>query len=472
MDGARGTTEAIDAEVVVVGAGLAGLRCADRLHAAGVDVAVLEARDRVGGRTLNLPLGPDADGVEQVVEGGGAWLGVGQDRLAALAEELGVATFPTYATGASVVDVGGTVARYRGTVPRVRLRALVDLQVRLGRVSQHVRRVDPERPWDAPGAERLDGRTLASVAGPTRSGDAAALFTAATRSIWGADPVDVGLLPAAAYAAAAGGLDVLLEAEGGAQDRRFVGGSQLLSLRLAERLPGRVRLRAPVRAVAWGADGVVVHADGVRVRARRLVAALSPPLAARIVWDPPLPPDRVHLSERAPHGALTKALAVYDEPFWRADGLSGQGVSDVGPAGATFDVSPPSGSPGVLLGFVGGRAALRWSATPTPEREAAFVAVLARMFGPRAARPRQVLSQDWSDEEWSAGCPTSLPAPGALTAVGPALRAPVGPVVWAGAETATRWTGYMDGAVRSGEDAAAVLTRPAAAADGGARSAG
>ncbi len=444
------------ADVVVIGAGLAGLVAARDLRAAGQEVVVLEARERVGGRTLNQPLGtPWGDAI---VEAGGQWIGPTQDRLAALAAELGIATFPTHGVGEHLIEFDGRVRRYRGDVPRISPAVLLDFEQARRRLDAMARRVPLEAPWTAPAAERWDGMTFATwlrrnVA--TRGGRA--LFEGVTQGVWAAEPGDVSLLHWLFYAASAGGIERLIATDGGAQQDRFVGGSQRIALALAERLGEDVlRLGAPVREIAHGSGGVTARAaGGVEVRARRAVVAIPPALAGRIAYDPPLPGLRDQLTQRMPMGAVVKCHAVYPEPFWRADGLTGQAGSDSGPAKVIFDNSPPDGSPGVLLAFLEGRHARELGTWAAEDRRAAVLATLVRMFGPRAGAPAAYFEQAWAEEEHTRGCYGAYLPPGVWTSFGRALRPPVGPLHWAGAEYATIWNGYMDGAVRSGEAAAA-----------------
>ena len=445
-----------EAQAVVVGAGLAGLAAARRLAAAGASVVVVEARDRVGGRVLNEDIGGG-----NVVEVGAQWIGPTQDRLAALAEELGVETFPTYVQGENVFEYRGRLRRYRGAIPRINPLVLLDVERAQRKLNRLARTVPTEAPWEAPGAARLDAQT---AAGWMRRN----LVTAAGRSllelgveaVWAAEPEDISLLHMLFYIHSAGSLQLLFDTEGGAQQDRFVGGSQLLAIRMAEELGERVLLGQPVRAVEHEPDGVVVRADGTEVRARRAILAMAPTLAGRLAYDPPLPGYRDQLTQRMPLGTVAKCMAVYDEPFWRADGLSGEGTSDVGPVRLTFDNSPPDGSAGVLLGFLEGRHARQLGRLGPPERRTAVMDCFTRLFGPRAARPDLYVERLWAEEEWSRGCYGCHMPTGAWTNYGPALREPLGPLHWAGAEIATVWNGYMDGAVRSGESVAAeVLAR-------------
>ena len=340
-----------EADFVVVGAGLAGLAAARALVAGGASVVVLEARDRVGGRTLNHEIG---DG--KVVEVGGQWIGPTQDRIAALAAEVGVETFPTHTAGDNLLEhAGGRVSRYRGTIPRLNPLALVDVEVAQRRLDRLARRVSIEAPWETPGATRLDSKTVATwMRRHMRTRLGRSLLELGIEAVWAAEPEDLSLLHMLFYIRSAGSLSLLFDTEGGAQDRRFVGGSQLVSVRLAEGLGDAVVLGAPVRALSSARDGVVARADGVTVRAQRAIVAIAPPLAARIAYDPPMPGHRDQLTQRTPLGTVAKCMAIYDEPFWREDGLSGQGLRIVGPVRLTYDNSPPDGSPGVLLAFLEG----------------------------------------------------------------------------------------------------------------------
>ena len=446
-----------DADVVVVGAGLAGLSAARGLAAAGASVVVVEARERVGGRVLNEDIGGG-----NVVEVGAQWIGPTQDRLAALAAELGVETFPTHTRGQNVFEYGGRLRRYSGTIPRINPLVLLDVERAQRKLNRLARTVPTAAPWEAPGAERLDAQTAATwlrrnvVTSAGRS-----LLQLGIEAVWAAEPEDMSLLHMLFYIHSAGSLQMLFDTEGGAQQDRFVGGSQRVAIRMAEELgEERLLLGRPVRAIGHAPDGVVVRADGAEVRARRAIVAIAPTLAGRVSYDPPLSGFRDQLTQRMPLGTVAKCMAVYDEPFWRAEGLSGEATSDVGPVRLMFDNSPPEGSPGVLLGFLEGNHARRLGRLPADERREAVVGCFTRLFGPRAARPERYVERLWAEEEWSRGCYGCHMPTGAWTNYGPALREPIGPLHWAGAEIATVWNGYMDGAVRSGEDAAAeVLER-------------
>jgi monoamine oxidase len=440
-------SERVEADVCVVGAGLAGLTAARDLVAAGREVVVLEARDRVGGRVLTARL---ADGTP--VDHGGQWIGPGQHRMAHLAEDLGLATFPTYDAGDSLLHFGGRTGRYQGVIPRLSPVVLADMAQAQTRFDRLAQRVPLDAPWAADRADEWDGQTFESwIRRNAMTRGARQLFALYSEAVFAADPADLSLLHALFYTHSGNGVDVLAGTRDGAQQDRFVDGAQGVALGLADGLGARVRLEQPVRRVDWSGDGVMVLTDAMLVAARHAVIAVPPPLAARIRYEPTLPPARDQLTQRLPMGAVIKSHAVYERPFWRDDGLSGQATSDVAPVKVTFDNSPVSGSPGVLLAFVEGANARALGRLAPAERREEVLRSLAVLFGPPAARPLEYTERDWTAEEWTRGCYAALFTPGTWTQLGPALREPIGPLHWAGTETATVWCGYMDGAVQSGE---------------------
>lgn len=449
----------MDTDVVVVGAGLSGLVAAHRLAAQGRDVCVLEARDRVGGRVVN---GATSDGT--VVEMGGQWVGPTQDRVLDLARRLGLELFPTYNEGENVVAYRGRLRRYRGAIPKLPPPVLADVGQAQLRLDRMARNVPLEAPWEARHAERWDSQTVETwMRRHMATGGGREMLRLGVRAVFAGEARDLSLLHLLFYSHAGGLLDRLFNVEDGAQESRVVGGSQLLALRLAGQLGDTVHLGAPVRRVAQDDAGAVVESDDLTVRCRSVVVSVPPLLAGRIDYEPPLPTQREQLTQRMPMGSVIKCMAVYDEPFWRSQGLTGQATDEVGPAQLTFDNSPPSGSPGVLLAFVEGTHARHLSTRSPGERRTAVVEGLGRLFGPRAASPSEFLELDWSAERWSGGCYGAHLAPGVLSEFGPALRAPCRRIHWAGTESATVWAGYMDGAVRAGERVADEVHRQLAA---------
>ncbi len=448
----------LSVDVCVVGAGYAGLAAARRLAAEGRSVALLEARDRVGGRVWTSRL---ADGTP--LEFGGAWLGPGHHAALGLAAEVGVKTFHTFDRGESVLEVHGSVRRYRGATPPLGPIPLLALGLGMARLERMAREVPLETPWTARHAARWDAISVGAwIARTTNvpSDLARQLLGSVMRGLFTSDPSEVSLLDALYLMRSAGGLNVLLAIEGGYQQMLVAGGAQSMADRVAAELGGAVRLATPVRAIAQSARGVDVASDALRVHARRAIVAIPPALAAQIDWQPALPAARALLHQRLPGGSILKALAIYDEPFWRSEGLCGASAALGSPIEITLDCSPEAGRPGVLAAFACGPYARELGALPAPERRRIVLAALEARFGARAARPTAYEEHDWAEEPWSRGCYMAHFPPGVWTQFGPLLREPVGLVHWAGTETATTSHGAIDGALRSGLRAAnEVLSR-------------
>jgi monoamine oxidase len=437
-------------DVAIVGAGVAGLVAARELVRRGHTVVVLEARGRVGGRVLNEEI---CDGI--AIEMGGQWVGPGQDRVLGLIDELGLSTFPTYTEGRHILEIGDTRTQYTGRIPLLNPLILADVGWAQFALRQAARRIPPGAPWTARDADRLDGQTFASwLSRRVRTDSGRAIMRMATEAIFAAEPEDMSALWALFYIRAAGGLDALIGVTGGAQQDRVVGGSQRIALALAEQLADRVILDTPVTAIDWNSTGVRVRGTHDIYHAERAIIAIPPPLTARIRFDPPLPADRDQLVQRMPMGRVIKINVAYPEPFWRSDGLSGQANSDSRPLGTVFDNTPPGSTPGVLVGFLDGKHADTAARLTSEERRRRVLADLCGYFGPAAAEPRAYRERDWAAEEYSRGCYGAFATPAALTRFGRWLRTPVGPLHWAGTETATRWAGYIDGAIESGQRAA------------------
>lgn len=447
----------IEAEVLVIGAGYAGLACTRALQQAGRDVVLLEARSRPGGRCLNQAM--PAPFQRYTLEAGAAYLAPQQTRMRELAAELGIGIFPTYNTGKLVSYLNGRRGTYSGVVPTANLVAAAELGLALLNLDALAAKLDAEAPWAHPKAAEWDSQTFQNWMDKNLlSGDAKDMMRLAVLSLLSCEPREVSLLFVLLYARAAGSLTTLLSTEGGGQQDRVVGGSQRIALGMALQVQGRLLYNMPVHRLSQTAQGVVVSGDGFEALAQRVVVAMSPGMAGRMRYDGALDgamQQRLQLMQRMPMGAIWKVHCVYDRPFWRDDGLNGQVTSDQGLTKVTFDSTPPeAGAPGVLMGFIDGQDALDACTMAPAERKQKVIESLVAYFGPKAAQPLAYAEQNWQAEDHSAGGPTAYTGPGVLTALGPALRAPCGRVHWAGAETATVWLGYMEGAVRSGERAA------------------
>ena len=421
--------------MAVLGAGLAGLNAARAIRAGGHSVIVLEARHRVGGRNLDHPIAPG-----KVAELGGEWAGPGQDRVLGLAKQLGV----YYANG--------NAQTYSGDIPPANPAALVELEAAIVELNNMAASVPAEEPWSAPKAGSWDQGTIATwISENLHTQEGQNLASLAIRGVYGEEPTEISLLDVLQAISGVGGdFNTLI---GSAQSIRFVGGPQQLSQKLARRLGRAVHLGVPIRAIEQGRH-VTLHAAHQAFSARRAIVTTPKTLAGRITYDPALPPAHDQVLQREPMGSVLKVNAIYPTPFWRAAGLNGQAISDTGPIRITYDNSPPDGRPGVLVGFMEGNDSRAfYGAAPAARRQAALES-FARYFGPQALHPVGHFRHDAhvvGDEDHS------FNPPGVLTSLQDPLLEPAGSLYFASSDLSAQWPGYMDGAIRSGEQAASAV---------------
>jgi len=444
-------------DVVVVGGGISGLVAARDVVHRGRSVLLVEARKRVGGRVLNHHLDQGA-----TIESGGAFVGPTQNHILRLAKELDVRTFDEYVDGNSVY-ISSTTGRleYQGTVPPDPL-ILPDAALLLSRIDQYAAEIPVDAPWTHERAAEWDTMTLGEwIRGNAVNAQGVEnLIRAWTQPAFGADPSELSFLYVLWYVACSGNernvgtFSRNSDTVNGAQERRFVGGSQLIPLRLAKRLGHLVALAAPVHRITQRDGHAVVRTGRGTVRAKRVIVAAPPPTVLDIDWHPQLPHRRHELLRHLDMGQLMKCDAIYRTPFWREEGLNGFGISDSGAVRAAFDNCPRNGDPGVLLAFVGGSTWRQYGVQTRAQRRRAVLDGFAAMFGEQALHPIDYVEHDWTREPWTGGGPVANYAPGTMVRFGREIRKPHGRAHWAGTETSTYWTGYMDGAVRAGERAA------------------
>ena len=444
--------KSLEADVIIVGAGLSGMIAARKVLDAGLKPLILEADERVGGRILTQDVIPGIP-----VELGAQWIGDTHERMFRLAAELGVETYPQYDQGETSYElVGSGVLRENEFHARFAA-ALKELELVLRRLDVLAAEVPVETPWLAPRAIEWDAITAGAwYDAQGLSPVARNLLEICTVGILAVPTAEVSFLHLLFTIQTCGVTSELFaESEGGAQTRRFVGGTSEIPRRLAALLTDHVVLDVPVQLIEHTADSVTVHCrSGLVARGRRVVVAISPTLAGRIMYDPPLPGVRDQLTQRLPNGSTMKAFFVYDEPFWRNDGFNGQLISDIGPARMSNDTCIPGDDHGVILLFLEGDQARTYGRIPEAQRREGLTAELVRHFGSAAANPEFYVDGEWAERQWTRGCYNANHGPHVWTTYGPALAAPIGVIHWASTDTATYWSAYMEGAVDAGERAA------------------
>ncbi|WP_411733039.1 flavin monoamine oxidase family protein [Paeniglutamicibacter sp.] len=438
-----------DVDVVVVGAGLAGLSAARKLVAAGKTAVVLEARDRVAGRNMGGFL---SNGVP--VEMGGQWVGPTQDVVLGLIKELELETFPSFDEGEALTVFDGNVVRYADNAFGLPPESALEVGRLWDELEALATTVDLEEPWETADAQDLDRQTLESwLVANTEDSLARRFFRILVPALFSAESPELSLLHFLFYVKSGTSLDSLMNTTGGAQETRVVGGTHQISERMSAALGDSVRLNSVVRTIRQDGTGVVVEYEGGSITAEHVIVAVPQTLAGRLRYVPPLPPLRDALTQQMPAGAVIKVQVGYDTPFWREDGLNGSVLSFDDAFNVVLDNSPKDASCGVLVGFLEGSHARTASLMSTEERRGLVIEALVKYFGPKAAEPFDIVEQDWTAEEFTRGCYGGRLGAGAWTQYGKALAAPVGRIHWAGAETSPIWNGYMDGAIRSGRRA-------------------
>jgi len=440
-------------DTVIIGAGFAGLSAARKLMAQGRgNFVVLEARDRVGGRTKQGTIG------DMTIDLGGMWMGPTQTRLKKLADHYGVQSYPTYLDGNAIFRIGARERLGPREDPKRLFGILGGLAYLLAkwRLERRMATLDTQQPWAHPEAKLLDATTVETwMAQNIPNALAREAFRTICNSLLCAEPSQVSLLFFLHYIKAGGGLDVLISADkGGAQNYMFHGGVHQISRYIADDVGDRLRLDAAVSEIIWHDDGVTVHSNAGTFQARTVVIAISPTLMHRITFSPALPQPKVAVQDRLIMGSSIKFWVLYKTPFWREAGLNGTILRNDVAMAPVMDVSPPDQDKGLLVGFFDADRAIDHADLSAAGRREIVLDMLAEHFGDQAFDPLDYVDQDWTDEEWSGGCYGAYAPPGVFSSFGDSLSAPIGPLHWAGTETSSEWTGYIEGAIRSGERAA------------------
>ncbi|HHK0531366.1 TPA: flavin monoamine oxidase family protein [Pseudomonas aeruginosa] len=436
-------------DTIVIGAGVAGLRAALDLQSAGKRVLVLEARNRVGGRSMPGTV------AGQVVDFGGQWLGAEHHVFREQAESLGVEVYPQPADGNNLVSLEGKVESYSSQLPKLPWSALLGLGIADQYLQHDVRQFGEAAPWLAENAAELDRESLEAWIGrKVHTKGARGLIQLIAKAILCAEPSEVSYLFFLEVLRQGHGLNTMIGVKGGAQQDKFIGGAWQIPKRMADLLPEQVLLNCPVHAIEQDADEVRVFGALGEFRAKRVIVTAPPALAARISYVPALPAKRAGLIRRMPMGCVIKIHVAYPTAFWRSQGLSGAVVSPDRALSMVFDQTPPDGNVGILVGLIEGAHAVELSQLGPDVRREHIMADLVHYFGADAASPLEYVDHDWIHEPWSEGGYGAHMPPGVMTTYGDAIHEPHGRIHWAGTETATEWMGYFEGAIQSGIRAA------------------
>jgi len=413
-----------DYDVIIIGAGLAGLTAAYRLQQSGIDnVLILEARNTIGGRTLNIPVEGG-----YVAEGGGQWVGPTQTAILDLMTELGISTFPSFTEGTSV-GLGGLGSNAQAAYDN----AIIEIETLANAVLL-------DEPWNSPNALALDNMTLNSWLISNVNNLNAYFEIYATVLTFLGQAQSISFLYFLYYVKSAGGFSALAD---DAQALRISGGSQSVSIALQAGLNSEVMLNTPVVSINDSFEGVEVTTASETYTAQKIVLAMMPSDANNISFLSGLSTERSNLNSSWVAESGSKISLVYETPFWRDAGFNGSALSNV--LFYMTDNSPEDASSGILVAFPTGS----YFNQSLAEREQTAKDEVQGFYGAEAQNNIDYVETDWGQEQYIGGCVSPIP-PGVLTSSGSALREPVGNIHWAGTETSEIWTGYMDGAVRSG----------------------
>jgi monoamine oxidase len=438
-------------EVIIVGAGFAGITAALKLAEEGIEVVVLEARDRVGGRVFSIE---NEQGIQ--VDLGAQWIGPSMKRMHRLIEQEGLTKVKTNHKGKSNYFLANKIRFGHGDLPPLSPLYVVDRWQFVNKVTRRFRHIDPAAPWSCLNANYLDAENMESFIeknGYTQLGKA--YWRIFLKEALCMEPSEVSLLDVLWGWQTNGTMENTFAAE-----KEWIKESAYsLIVKLANKLRERVILKSPVRSIQYNDHSVAVKTDKETWEAKRVIVAMPPVLAGRITYIPPMPPKREKLTQELKQGAIFKCVVGYDRPFWREEGYSGIGYYEHGPVKATLDSSPPDRHEGVLIALVSGNDAKRFSQITGEQRKQNVLSCLEKAFGRKAQNPLAYTDKDWSADEWSMGGYGAHFKPGMLTEYGPALYESIGAIHWAGSETAMEHRLFMEGAIQSGERAAAEVLR-------------
>ena len=438
-------------EVIIIGGGFSGIAAGKLLHEKQISFKILEARDRVGGRVYTKRFENDF-----YLDFGGQWIGPSQTRMYELVQEFGLEPFTTYNQGKNILDINQKVKTYKGLIPNTDIFSLLNMEFVMRKLQGLANKIDVEKPHLHPKAKELDELTLEDfLVKNCFTKNARKILSAGLETVFACELSEISLLHAIFYIKSGNGLESLLSIDNGAQQDRIVGGMQLLAEKMLEAFKAQLLLNQPVKKIEKVEEGYVVSTPDKQYKAKYIISAIPPHLLSEIDLPSNFSETKQELIKSLPMGLVAKCFAVYNKPFWRENGYSGQSVSDKNtPFQTVFDASPKDGSKGVLLAFCIANRHKEFFALSENERKRKCLEVFSTYFGETALKPEFYIDYSMKDDVWSGGCYAAFHPPKILTTYQGSLSKPEGDFHFAGTETSTIWCGYIEGAVRAGERAA------------------
>jgi monoamine oxidase len=439
---------------IIIGAGFSGIAAAAKLYKAGKPFLILEARERLGGRVHTQTLSSGA-----TVDLGGQWIGPSQNRMYELIKEHGLSYFETYNEGKNILDLNGQMKHYVGLIPKMDVLSLINAQLFLMGMDLMAKKINLEQPWILHSAADKDQKTLGDFLDQyTFTKSSRAIIKAGLETVFASELNQISLLHALFYIKAGKDLNNLLNIKNGAQLHRIKGGMLQLAEKMAAPFKDNIKFNSAVTNIDVQNELITVSGNGFFYNSEYVIIAIPPTLSAEIKCNPPLTEPKISLLQKLPMGKVGKCFGIYKKPFWREKELSGQVVADdANPFQTFFDASPEDGSKGIILAFCIANRAEDFFSKPESERKEIALRSFMKYFGEEANNLQQYHDHYWADEKWSKGCYAAIYPPGIWTQYQDELRKPAGNIHWAGTETATEWYGYIEGAVRAGERAAAEI---------------
>lgn len=434
-----------ETDVIIIGAGLSGLMAARTLQINKIQFVVLEAQHRVGGRVLST----SHDGC--TIDLGAQFVSPHQTRIQRLLQEYGLSTYLTYNNGTTLYAIGDKKKSSKGKLPPFSPLSLLDLHGFEKLLKKQLNQINPLRPWESSNVEKLDSITMEEwLEKKMFSKSGKALYRIMAEENLSVSLSEISVLDVLWGLKSTGSL----ENDATAENAWITEGAQTLPIRMAQSLGDAIKLNEPVTKIQWSDTNVQIFTSQGEWLARKVIMAIPPTFTNRIEYEPPLPSTRDLLCQRVGQGSVIKCLVIYPSPFWRQRGESGMAFYDKGPVKLTIDSTKSNTDKGVLIAFINGEEARKLGALGEETRKAEVLKCLHTLFGQEALNPIAYYEKDWSDDPWARGGYAAHFAPGVLTQFGEALMKPIGPIHWAGTETATEWRLYMEGALEAGERAA------------------